>query len=192
MIQLEGRDTEYLTVYPSLDWDTQSTTSKEFQLDTFSDLEELFNSIAVVHTECIEERQKANPDQEKASKLGSDLVGIEIQLWDKLKSLTNYQFQEIKARLNTDYLEIIKQLQEWDKEKLSKSNSKVKHKHTFHKLFEDLTHKVNELEAFREQKILPDQLRILRATATGVKSKLSVEIKRLNKELEEERKSVDI
>ena len=99
MSQLEGRDTEYLTVYPSLDWDTQSNTSKDFQLDTFSDLEELFNSIAVVLTKYIEERQKANPDQEKASKLGSDLVGIEIQLWDKLKSLTNYQFQEIKICL---------------------------------------------------------------------------------------------
>jgi hypothetical protein len=54
-----------------------------------------------------------------------------------------------------------------------------------------LTHKVNELETFREQKLLPDQIRILRKTATRVKSKLNLELINLKYELEEQRNSLD-
>jgi peptidoglycan hydrolase CwlO-like protein len=190
-MSLEGKETEYLTVYPSLNWETQSIESKDSQLDAFNDLEDLFNELAEVHTSYIQERSKVNPDSTNTNKLGTDLIQLEIQVRNKLKSLTNHQFQYIEEQLNTDYTNLIKEFTNWAKLKLDSSNISKNGKATFYTLFEKLTHKVNELETFREQKLLPDQLRILRATATGVKSKLNLEVINLKRELEEQRQLID-
>ena len=84
--------------------------------------------------------------------------------------------------MNEKYVNCIKAFEEFGKSTyFTKCNLNTGEKNKFHDNLTELTEVINELETFREQKLLPDQFRILRSTATGVRSKLSIEISNLKR-----------
>jgi len=188
------RDLEFQKVYPSLELDSDSINSTDSRLDSFNELENLFNELTAVHTLYIETKAKESGEKstDEIERLGQSLINLESELREKIKTITNSQFEKTEQELNEKYVNCIKAFEEFGKSTyFTKCNLNAGEKNKFHDNLTLLTEVINELETFREQKLLPDQFRILRSTATGVRSKLSVEISNLKKEIDKQKSNID-
>ena len=188
------RDLEFQKVYPSLELDSDSINSTDSRLDSFNELENLFNELTAVHTLYIETKAKESGEKstDEIERLGQSLINLESELREKIKTITNSQFEKTEQELNEKYVNCIKAFEEFGKSTyFTKCNLNTGEKNKFHDNLTELTEVINELETFREQKLLPDQFRILRSTATGVRSKLSIEISNLKKEIDKQKSSID-
>ena len=179
---------EYQFVYPYLDSDDDS------RIDQFNELEELFNAVTAKHISYIEATHKNQVgDQiDKTNQLGEELITIEEALRAKLKELTRSQFIEQDNELNKKYTNSIENINIFINTSLKKSNIPTDSKNNFTTSISDLINTVQELNTFREQKVLPDLFRILRATASEVGSKISIRLLKLQTELQTERSNFDI
>ena len=179
---------EYQFVYPYLDSDDDS------RIDQFNELEELFNSVTAKHISYIEATHKNQVgDQiDKTNQLGEELITIEEALRAKLKELTRSQFIKQDDELNKKYTNSIENINHFINTSLKKSNIPTDSKNNFTTSISDLINTVQELNTFREQKVLPDLFRILRATASEVGSKISIRLLKLQTELQTERSNFDI
>ena len=179
---------EYQFVYPYLDSDDDS------RIDQFNELEELFNAVTAKHISYIEATHKNQVgDQiDKTNQLGEELITIEEALRAKLKELTRSQFIEQDNELNKKYTNSIENINHFINTSLKKSNIPTDSKNNFTTSISDLINTVQELNTFREQKVLPDLFRILRATASEVGSKISIRLLKLQTELQTERSNFDI
>lgn len=187
----EVLEREYQLIYPQvesvdqqIDCDSDDSDSR---LDTFNELEELFNSVAIKHTQYIDAR-KENKVEESAQ-LATELLSLEKHFRDKLRNLT--QFQEQEDDLEAQYIEKLRAIGSFVETEIKKSNIKTQQKEEFGTLIEELSTTVNNLNSFKDQRLFPDQFRILRSTATGVRNKLTIQIQQLQKDLASEQKSVE-
>ena len=101
------------------------------------------------------------------------------------------QFQEQEDDLEAQYIEKLRAIGSFVETEIKKSNIKTQQKEEFGTLIEELSTTVNNLNSFKDQRLFPDQFRILRATATGVRNKLTIQIQQLQKDLASEQKSVE-
>ena len=179
---------EYQFVYPYLDSDDDS------RIDQFNELEELFNAVTAKHISYIEATHKNQVGEQidKTNQLGEELITIEEALRAKLKELTRSQFIEQDNELNKKYTNSIENINIFINTSLKKSNIPTDSKNNFTTSISDLINTVQELNTFREQKVLPDLFRILRATASEVGSKISIRLLKLQTELQTERSNFDI
>jgi len=184
-----SRESEYHTIYPFLSYEEETDSLH----DSLNELEEYFNTITEKHTLYIEARQKTQTvEQARLTEThGRELIVLEQSLRERLRALTQHQFQELETDIFKRYNIVIGKFNEFITVDLQSNYIKAERKREFADLCGDLLTLVEERDAFKEQKLLPDQFRILRATAAGVNYKLQTKIRALEKELESERKTFD-
>ena len=86
------RDLEFQKVYPSLELDSDSINSTDSRLDSFNELENLFNELTAVHTLYIETKAKESGEKstDEFERLGQSLINLESELREKIKTITCY------------------------------------------------------------------------------------------------------
>ena len=180
-----SRGSEYHTIYPSL----TSAEDSDSLHDNLNQLENYFEAITDKHNLYIEERRKVQVGGQMSitEDQGRELIVLEQSLRDKLRELTQNQFLDLETQLNKEYAETVKTFNDFLTKEIASSNIKGERKAEFIRTCTNLLTLVEQRSNFVEQKLLPDQFRILRATATGVDNRLRTRVSFLEKELQDER-----
>ncbi len=89
----DSRESEYHTIYPFLSYEEETDSLH----DSLNELEEYFNTITEKHTLYIEARQKTQTvEQTRLTEThGKELIVLEQSLRERLRALTQHQFQEL-------------------------------------------------------------------------------------------------
>lgn len=181
-----SEESDFHTLYPNLEGFEDSDSVH----NDCNELEGYFESLTKQHRLYIEARNKDQVGEQIdiTVRCGEDLIALETNFRAKLKTLTQAQFQETEKELEKRYVIILNQIYDFlEQGEFKRCNINSEKKTEFKTLFKQLDHTVKETNTFREQKLLPDQFRILRATGTGVQSKLLLRNLALQRELDEER-----